>query len=171
MRRRGTRCPIPPTNPLNQQRLNTDFHHPRGPARAQVLSDFWPLAASVASLVTGVLVTTTLSKEQSGACGHAGFPAPGQRGRSGLGGAATAAMHRAAKLAASSLQTPVTPNTGARVAQYERKDPLNSLSAAAAAMEEEEEEEEKEAAARLARAPVMQGREVGWGWAPGAMGG
>lgn len=28
--------------------------------------------------------------------------------------------------------------------------------------EEEEEEEEKEAAARLARAPVMQGRAVGW---------
>lgn len=37
--------------------------------------------------------------------------------------------------------------------------------------EEEEEEEEKEAAARLARAPVMQGRAVGWGWAPGAIGG
>lgn len=83
-----------------------------------------------------------------------------------------AASHRAAKLAARSLQTPVNPNTGARVAQYERKDPLNSLSAAAAAMEEEEEEEEeKEAAARLARAPVMQGRAVGWGWAPGAIGG
>ncbi|XP_068837110.1 protein FAM161A [Capricornis sumatraensis] len=66
-----------------------------------------------------------------------------------------AASHRAAKLAASSLQTPVNPNTGARVAQYERKDPLNSLSVAAAAMEEEEEEEEeKEAAARLARAPA-----------------
>lgn len=82
-----------------------------------------------------------------------------------------AASHRAAKLAASSLQTPVNPNTRARVAQYERKDPLNSLSAAAAAMEEEEEEEEKEAAARLARAPVMQGREVGWGWALAAIGG
>lgn len=72
-----------------------------------------------------------------------------------------AASHRAAKLAASSLQTPVNPSTGARVTHYERKDPVESLSAAAAALEETEEEEEE--AAGLARAPVMQGREVGWG--------
>uniref|UniRef100_A0A8C3WTR9 Protein FAM161A n=1 Tax=Catagonus wagneri TaxID=51154 RepID=A0A8C3WTR9_9CETA len=62
-----------------------------------------------------------------------------------------AASHQAAKLAAGSLQTPVSPNTGARVAQYEHKDPLESLSAAAAALEEEEEEEK---AARPARAPA-----------------
>ncbi|XP_073647441.1 protein FAM161A isoform X1 [Tursiops truncatus] len=64
-----------------------------------------------------------------------------------------AASHRAAKLAASSLQTPVNPSTGARVTHYERKDPVESLSAAAAALEETEEEEEE--AAELARAPVF----------------
>ncbi|XP_026987594.1 protein FAM161A isoform X3 [Sagmatias obliquidens] len=63
-----------------------------------------------------------------------------------------AASHRAAKLAASSLQTPVNPSTGARVTHYERKDPVESLSAAAAALEETEEEEEE--AAGLARAPA-----------------
>ncbi|XP_060025597.1 protein FAM161A isoform X2 [Lagenorhynchus albirostris] len=63
-----------------------------------------------------------------------------------------AASHRAAKLAASSLQTPVNPSTGARVTRYERKDPVESLSAAAAALEETEEEEEE--AAGLARAPA-----------------
>ncbi|TKC36268.1 hypothetical protein EI555_000808 [Monodon monoceros] len=63
-----------------------------------------------------------------------------------------AASHGAAKLAASSLQTPVNPSTGARVTHYERKDPVESLSAAAAALEEEEEEEEE--AAGLARAPA-----------------
>lgn len=80
-----------------------------------------------------------------------------------------AASHQAAKLAAGSLQTPVSPNTGAQIAQYERKDPLESLSAATAALEEEEEEEkekeEEEKAERPARAPVMQGRDMGWGWA------
>ncbi|XP_007464197.1 PREDICTED: protein FAM161A isoform X2 [Lipotes vexillifer] len=59
-----------------------------------------------------------------------------------------AASHRAAKLAASSLQTPVNPSTGARVTHYERKDPVESLSAAAATLEEEEE------AAGPARAPA-----------------
>ncbi|XP_059973351.1 protein FAM161A isoform X1 [Mesoplodon densirostris] len=59
-----------------------------------------------------------------------------------------AASHRAAKLAASSLQAPVNPSTGARVTHYERKDPVESLSAAAAALEEEEE------AAGSARAPA-----------------
>ncbi|XP_065747710.1 protein FAM161A isoform X2 [Phocoena phocoena] len=63
-----------------------------------------------------------------------------------------AASHGAAKLAASSLPTPVNPSTGARVTHYERKDPVESLSAAAAALEEEEEEEEE--AAGLARAPA-----------------
>lgn len=63
-----------------------------------------------------------------------------------------AASHRAAKLAASSLQIPVDPITGARVAQYEREDPLEALAAAAAL---EEEEEKQEAAVRPARAPVM----------------
>ncbi|XP_066234290.1 protein FAM161A isoform X2 [Saccopteryx leptura] len=66
-----------------------------------------------------------------------------------------AASHRAAKLAASSLQTPVNPNTGARVAQYEREDPLEDLAAAAAvaaAFEEEEEEEEEPKAVQRARA-------------------
>lgn len=31
---------------------------------------------------------------------------------------------------------------------------------------EEEEEEEEEEAVQPARAPVIQGRDVGWGWAP-----
>lgn len=62
-----------------------------------------------------------------------------------------AASHRAAKLAASSLQIPVDPITGARVAQYEREGPLEALAAAAL----EEEEEKQEAAVRPARAPVM----------------
>ncbi|XP_006909627.1 protein FAM161A isoform X2 [Pteropus alecto] len=62
-----------------------------------------------------------------------------------------AASHRAAKLAASSLQIPVDPITGARVAQYEREDPLEALAAAAVL---EEEEEKQEAAVRPARAPA-----------------
>ncbi|XP_059798678.1 protein FAM161A isoform X1 [Balaenoptera ricei] len=72
-----------------------------------------------------------------------------------------AASHRAAKVAASSLQTPVNPSTGARVTHYERKDPVESLSAAAAAALEEEEEEkeekeeeEEEEAEGSARAPA-----------------
>ncbi|XP_015092514.2 protein FAM161A isoform X1 [Vicugna pacos] len=67
-----------------------------------------------------------------------------------------AALHRAAKLSNLHLPIPVNPNTGVRVAQYERKDPSESLSAAAAALEEEEEEEEEEKkkAARPARAPA-----------------
>lgn len=81
-----------------------------------------------------------------------------------------AASHRPGKLLASSFQTPergVNRNTGARVAQYERQDPSEALAAAAAALEEEgEEEEEEEEAVRPARAPVIQGRDVGWGWAP-----
>lgn len=77
-----------------------------------------------------------------------------------------AASHRAAKLEASSLQTPENPSTGAQVAQYEREDPLEALAAGAvaAALEEEEEDEEKEKAVLPARARVMQGRVVGWGW-------
>nr|XP_003734777.1 protein FAM161A isoform X1 [Callithrix jacchus] len=51
-----------------------------------------------------------------------------------------AASHQAAKLAASSLQVPVNPITGARVAQYEREDPLQALTAATAISEDEEEE-------------------------------
>lgn len=75
-----------------------------------------------------------------------------------------AASHQTAKLAAGSLQTPVSPNTGAQIAQYERKDPLESLSAATAALEEEEEEEkekeEEEKAERPARAPVCIRKEL-----------
>nr|XP_025724497.1 protein FAM161A-like isoform X2 [Callorhinus ursinus] len=56
-----------------------------------------------------------------------------------------AASHRAAKLEASSLQTPENPSTGAQVAQYEREDPLEALAAGAAAATLEEEEEEKKA--------------------------
>ncbi|KAM5142992.1 protein FAM161A isoform 1-T1 [Callospermophilus lateralis] len=48
--------------------------------------------------------------------------------------------HRDARVAASSFHMPVNPNTGARVAQYEREDPLEALAAAAAALEEDEEE-------------------------------
>ncbi|KAL0615836.1 Protein FAM161A [Plecturocebus cupreus] len=51
-----------------------------------------------------------------------------------------AASHQAAKLAASSLQVPVNPITGARVAQYEREDPLQALAAATAISEDKEEE-------------------------------
>ncbi|XP_063645892.1 protein FAM161A isoform X2 [Pan troglodytes] len=51
-----------------------------------------------------------------------------------------ATSHRVAKLVASSLQTPVNPITGARVAQYEREDPLKALAAAEAILEDEEEE-------------------------------
>lgn len=66
MRRRGTKVPYSPTNPLNQQRLNTDSHYPRGPAASYpVLSDFWPLAAPVASLVTGA-PSNHPKQEQSG---------------------------------------------------------------------------------------------------------
>ncbi|XP_027480122.1 protein FAM161A isoform X2 [Zalophus californianus] len=56
-----------------------------------------------------------------------------------------AASHRAAKLEASSLQTPENPSTGAQVAQYEREDLLEALAAGAAAATLEEEEEEKKA--------------------------
>ncbi|XP_043459407.1 protein FAM161A isoform X2 [Prionailurus bengalensis] len=60
-----------------------------------------------------------------------------------------AASHPAAKLAASSLQTPVNPSTGAQVAQYEREEPLEALGAEAV---EEEKDEEEEKAVRPARA-------------------
>ncbi|XP_045740879.1 protein FAM161A isoform X5 [Mirounga angustirostris] len=65
-----------------------------------------------------------------------------------------AASHRAAKLEASSLQTPENPSTGAQIAQYEREDPLEALAAGAvaAALEQEEEDEEKEKAVLRARA-------------------
>ncbi|KAI5770808.1 FAM161A-like protein [Gulo gulo luscus] len=56
-----------------------------------------------------------------------------------------AASHRAAKLEASSLQTPENPSIGAQVAQNEREDPSEALAAAAAALEEEEGDEEKKA--------------------------
>lgn len=69
-----------------------------------------------------------------------------------------AASHRAAKLVASSLQTPVNPITRARVAQYEREDPLQALAAAEAILEDEEEEK----VAQSAEASVILGRDVGW---------
>ncbi|XP_075391766.1 protein FAM161A isoform X1 [Tenrec ecaudatus] len=63
------------------------------------------------------------------------------------------ASHREAKLVASSHQTPVHPTTGARVAQYERKDLLEALAAAAAELALEEAKEEMQSkAARPARA-------------------
>ncbi|XP_021566451.1 protein FAM161A isoform X2 [Carlito syrichta] len=49
-----------------------------------------------------------------------------------------AAAHPVARLAASSFHTPVNPNTGARVAQYEREDPLQTLAAVAQILKEEE---------------------------------
>ncbi|XP_053445837.1 protein FAM161A isoform X1 [Nycticebus coucang] len=51
-----------------------------------------------------------------------------------------AALHHAAKLAASNFHTPVNPNTGARVSLYEPVDPLLTLAAAADSLEEEEKE-------------------------------
>ncbi|KAM6179168.1 protein FAM161A isoform 2-T2 [Erethizon dorsatum] len=48
-----------------------------------------------------------------------------------------AASHREAKLAVASLHLPVNPNTGARVAQYEREDLLEALAAAASQVEDE----------------------------------
>ncbi|XP_012494649.1 PREDICTED: protein FAM161A isoform X1 [Propithecus coquereli] len=50
-----------------------------------------------------------------------------------------AASDPTARLTASSLQTLVNPNTGARVAQYEREDPLQALATAAAILDEDEE--------------------------------
>ncbi|XP_004867288.1 protein FAM161A isoform X2 [Heterocephalus glaber] len=50
-----------------------------------------------------------------------------------------AASHQEAKLAAASLHLPVNPYTGARVAQYEREDPLAALAATVAASQEEDE--------------------------------
>lgn len=75
-----------------------------------------------------------------------------------------AASHRAAKLEASSLQTPENPSVGAQVAQNEREDPSEALAAAAAAALEEEEGDEEEKAVLPALAGVMQGRDGGWGW-------
>lgn len=77
-----------------------------------------------------------------------------------------AASHQPAKLASYSLQILENPNIGARVAQFEREDLLESLAAVVAALEEEEEEEEKEEHKAVRRAPaqVMKGRDVGWGW-------
>ncbi|XP_032729723.1 protein FAM161A isoform X2 [Lontra canadensis] len=57
-----------------------------------------------------------------------------------------AASHGAAKLEASSLQTPENPSIGAQVAQNEREDPSEALAAAAAAALEEEEGDEEEKA-------------------------
>ncbi|XP_036057565.1 protein FAM161A isoform X2 [Onychomys torridus] len=51
-----------------------------------------------------------------------------------------ASPHRAARQAAASLHLPVNPTTGARVAQYEHEDPLESLVAAALAAAVEEEQ-------------------------------
>ncbi|KAL6035467.1 hypothetical protein STEG23_012422 [Scotinomys teguina] len=53
-----------------------------------------------------------------------------------------ASTHQAARQAAASLHLPVNPTTGARVAQYEREDPLESLVAAALAAAIEEEQRE-----------------------------
>ncbi|XP_037019551.2 protein FAM161A isoform X2 [Artibeus jamaicensis] len=66
--------------------------------------------------------------------------------------------HQAAKLAVYSRQIPVNPNIGARVAQYEREDLLESLAKVVAALEEEdeeEEEEEEEEQKALRRAPAL----------------
>lgn len=67
-----------------------------------------------------------------------------------------ASPHRAARQAAASLHLPVNATTRARVAQYEREDPLESLvaEALAAAMEED-----LKTGMRQARASVM--------WEPG----
>ncbi|XP_036903901.1 protein FAM161A isoform X1 [Sturnira hondurensis] len=66
-----------------------------------------------------------------------------------------AASHQAAKLAADSRQIPVNPNIGARVAQYEHEDLLESLAKVVAALEEEEEEEEEEDHKAVRRAPAL----------------
>lgn len=63
-----------------------------------------------------------------------------------------AASYPAAELESSSLQTSVNPNIWTRVAQYQRKDPLEALAAVAL---EEEKQEEREEAVRPARALVM----------------
>ncbi|KAL1791343.1 FAM161A isoform X2 [Sigmodon hispidus] len=60
-----------------------------------------------------------------------------------------ASPHRAARQTAASLHLPVNPITGARVAQYEREDALESLVAAALAAAMEEEQEGKRPAAVL----------------------
>ncbi|XP_024408518.1 protein FAM161A isoform X1 [Desmodus rotundus] len=67
-----------------------------------------------------------------------------------------AASHQAAKPAAYNIQIPVNPNIGARVAQDEREDLLESLAAVVAALEEEEEEEkEEEERKAVRRAPAL----------------
>jgi hypothetical protein len=72
-----------------------------------------------------------------------------------------AASHQAARLAAASLHLPVNPTTQARVAQYEREDPVQALVAAAAL-----EEEEPEQVVRPTRALVMWELDVGGGLVP-----
>ncbi|XP_045150123.1 protein FAM161A isoform X2 [Echinops telfairi] len=64
------------------------------------------------------------------------------------------ASHREAKLVASSHQIPVHPTTGARVAQYERKDLLEALAAAAAQVALEEAKEEMQPRSARASADV-----------------
>lgn len=62
------------------------------------------------------------------------------------------ASRLATRLATTSLHLPVNPATGARVAQYEREDPLAAVVAATL-------EEERNKGMRSARAPVT--------WEPG----
>ncbi|XP_003787992.1 protein FAM161A isoform X2 [Otolemur garnettii] len=57
-----------------------------------------------------------------------------------------AALHQAAKLAASNFHMPVNPNIGARVSLYEPIDPLQALAAAVDSLEEEEKENGVESA-------------------------
>lgn len=68
-----------------------------------------------------------------------------------------AASHPVARLAAASFHLPVNPNTGARVAHYERAAPLN---AAAAALEDKDDDQ----VVRPERAAVMQGQDSGRVW-------
>lgn len=69
-----------------------------------------------------------------------------------------AASHPVARLAAASFHLPVNPNTGARVAHYERAAPLNAV--AAAALEDEDDDQ----VVRPERAAVMQGQDSGRVW-------
>ncbi|XP_023576644.1 protein FAM161A isoform X2 [Octodon degus] len=66
-----------------------------------------------------------------------------------------AASHREAKLAAASLHLPVNPQTGARVAQYEREDLLEALAAAVSLEEDEKADSDTNSA--------VQGRSFNYG--------
>lgn len=119
----------------------------------RTLPAFLSLAPPVASLATEPLVTDSREPDLSGR-GRRLLTRPGPAPALGLGGGAMAYPCGAARLAAARLHLPVDPTTRARVAQYEREDPLESVVEAALAAAEEE---EQKSGVRPAPAWVMWG--------------